>query len=93
LKRIFIIMLVLLFTLIPVIVSAEPETDRERLVRIETKLDIVIEQNKTNEPRINALEQDVGVLWFAIITMGVPLALTTYKALIDVLSKKQVSKC
>jgi hypothetical protein len=71
-KKFVFILIVLILISLPVVARAE-ETDRERLVRIETKLDIIIEQNKVlssadkdMDTRITACQSKVDIIWYLL---------------------------
>lgn len=60
-KRFILILILLVLLLTPIVIFAE-ETERERLVRIETKLDILIEQNRNLDTQYKALDSKVNTI-------------------------------
>jgi hypothetical protein len=73
------IVLMLVMVLLLPAVAAASETDRERLVRIETKLDTLIEQSKSQGDRLTIVERRVethGTWWgvvFAFMGIAAPV--------------------
>jgi hypothetical protein len=72
----FIVFMALLFFLFP---AYAEETERERLARIETKLDVLIEQGRSQGDRLTIVERRVethGTWWgviFAFMGIAAPV--------------------
>ena len=56
----FILIIALVLIVIPIVFAEE--TERERLVRIETKLDVLIEQNRALDTQYKALDSKVNII-------------------------------
>lgn len=59
--KMWLVLLIMLVLFLPVVVFAE-ETERERLVRIETKLDVLIQNDQQQVAQYEKIETRVGLI-------------------------------